>query len=484
MPPTTTRTSLAERLVEINQKWQAIHDDNMRAIGSAFAYFTQPAPAITQNRIAWPAKAAPEILPELAAPTVTLPPAVPAVIHGYGRGGNIHCQTERVPFRYAVIDASALIPSHNASSFRANPAHPGGQERDYTHDKAERLKVILNSAPDKFSADLILSDDPTPSNGPPMILASGAVLGGNSRAMVIQRVYAGKGAADLRAATITACARFGIDASAAESMERPAIVRMLTEQATEPARLSQLSRVLQKGLTQELSAGRDCAARARMLMGNPDSLAFIDDMLADGRSIREVLASDGASRRLLAFLQSADVLSAQEITLYAKPTGGFAEEGKRLVERTLLATVVSDPGILDDIPQPIVNKLAANLADLAFTRARDGWNLQRPIESALCAYQRFRVADMGSTAADLRAWIDQTDQMTLIPDAIAQDADGRTILELLVGETAQGWRDRIKAYGAACRSCMPGQIRMFGADVEPAAAFAAAFGDNAGRMAA
>ena len=224
--------------------------------------------------------------------------------------------------------------------------------RDYAGDKNEQMKVMDYSKPQNFDARHLLSDDPSPANGPPMVDERNSAIGGNNRAMIARRVYGDQvQGAKLKAATVEAAGKFGLDPQQLAGMKKPVIVRRLAESGMSPGRLTEMSRILQKGRTQETSDTVDAISRAKVLMQKPGALDAIDHALGSGKSIREVLGKEGESRRLLHHLENAGVLTPQEVSKYATPQGTFSEEGKRLVERTLLGTVAFDnPHLLDDAP--------------------------------------------------------------------------------------------------------------------------------------
>jgi hypothetical protein len=137
------------------------------------------------------------------------------------RGNALTIETaagEKIPAAWAIMESDDLIPSHDASTFRPNPLYPPDvQERDYQNSKDEQAKVYRNEA--DFNPDFVLTDNPDPVNGGPMILGNGRVMGGNSRAMVVQRVYGlregappnGTRAESLRSRVIERAPFFGIE---------------------------------------------------------------------------------------------------------------------------------------------------------------------------------------------------------------------------------------------------------------------------------
>jgi hypothetical protein len=396
----------------------------------------------------------------------------------------IDTPTEKVPARYALIEADQVKPSNDPFTFQKNPDHAGGQERNYLRDTNERQKVIENAA--KFDSRHVLSDDPTPANGPPMVIEDGSVMGGNSRAMVQQRVYRdAKRAPQLKADTIEAAKRFGLDPEVAARMDKPMIVRVLDENPVgNQGRLAELSRVLQKGLTQEMSTGQDAASRAKILAKDSDTLDRIAQLLStDGESVRDVLSSPGKSEQLAHLLVESGAVNKTELSRYMKDSrlgGGFTEDGKKLVENILLSTAVQDPTALDGLPNNVIQKLTGNLADLAYVSTNGGrWSIGADLTKALEGLQRFRARGNGLTLDD---WLNGREQMSLVPDPITEPGSerARRLLKALADDTAAEFKSRIRNYARDARAENPSQAKMFGAqDVSPAEAFDDAFGGDA-----
>lgn len=114
--------------------------------------------------------------------------------------------------RYEVRELSAIQPSHVGQTFSPNPRHTRKNERDYS--KAEnQQRVVENSSEEKFNPRYHITDNPDASNGPPVVDENGSILGGNSRGMILQRVYGrnGRGANAYRTLLEKQAAQFGID---------------------------------------------------------------------------------------------------------------------------------------------------------------------------------------------------------------------------------------------------------------------------------
>ncbi len=92
----------------------------------------------------------------------------------------------QVPVKYAVVEASDLIPSQTAEG-AANPDYPVElQPRDRTRavSQAQVSSIAQNLNP------ALLERSPTASDGAPIVAPSGVVESGNGRVLAIQRAYA------------------------------------------------------------------------------------------------------------------------------------------------------------------------------------------------------------------------------------------------------------------------------------------------------
>lgn len=381
-----------------------------------------------------------------------------------------------VKARYKLVEADSLIPSHHEFNFRPNEKHVGGQERQYDTDRAEREKVVNNDR--KFDSRHVLSDDPTPANGPPMAARDGSVIGGNSRAMVIKRVYTGDDARSdqLRQDTLDAAQRMGI--AGGDALNKPVLVRELDEPVTKD-NAAQLSRQLQKGLTQDMTAEADAASRGKLLLKNEKTLPALESILGDGGTVRDAMSRPSSAKRIIGLLNDSGAMTPQETSKFLEPDGSFTEDGKKMVERVLTSSVVSDPNLLKDLPANVAAKITSNLADLAYTKTKgDGWDLTEPLTKALTSYMKMR----GAEGVDAKALGRYAEQSQLVKDPGLDDPRARPILESLVKENTQQFKQRVKAYAEDARSLDPGQSRMFGtADVTPEQAFKDAFAETTPR---
>ena len=133
---------------------------------------------------------------------------------------------EGVAARYEVVDAADIQASHKHDTFAKNPKYPKGiQERRYHDDPTEQYKVIDSAQNPEMR--YLVTDNPDAINGPPIVTKDGVVLGGNSRAMTIQRMYSDhpENAAAYKETVRRNAERFGLDPDKVAGMEAPVLVR-------------------------------------------------------------------------------------------------------------------------------------------------------------------------------------------------------------------------------------------------------------------
>jgi len=134
-----------------------------------------------------------------------------------------------VSFRYEVVEAADLVPSHDPLSFAENPAFPQElQPRD--RNLPERQQQVRDMAARLRPEELEASASTT--TGAPLIGPDGLVESGNGRTMAIVNAYAqGLPTAQAYRASLV---RAGFDQAA--TMQRPVLVRRRTSELTPDAR--------------------------------------------------------------------------------------------------------------------------------------------------------------------------------------------------------------------------------------------------------
>jgi hypothetical protein len=291
---------------------------------------------------------------------------------------------------YRAVEADDLIPSHDArQNFAPNP-EGDENERPY-HDpvqgSASRHTVhAIAHAPDPA---LLTTDTPTAVDGPPVTARTGQVLGGNARSMAMQLAYsrAGTAAQTVRQGMIDAASKFGLDPSAVAGLKNPVIVRELHK----PGARGELSRALNESMTSGKTSATDAASRAARVSAG--TATAISNMLAvgDGRSVRDVLADSRAAHDVVSRFIKDGVWTEADAIKYLNPrTHLLNEDGKTLIERTLLGRIVDDPTVLGSITPAVRSNLVGGLGEITRLAADLTTDIRPQVKDAVEAFNAWK----------------------------------------------------------------------------------------------
>jgi hypothetical protein len=306
--------------------------------------------------------------------------------------------------RYCLTSAQKLIPSHNPQrGFSRNPDYPTDvQERTYDRDKAEQLKVI--GIAQNLIPELVFNGAPGAIDGLPVVTPSGIVLGGNGRTMALQLHYA-QGGQVARNYLLGHARQFGFTRAQVDALPDPVVVRVVSPAASGGAaqkrELQELVRLLNVPLTQSLDVRAESVAESRRLS---DEVLDILSVALDGDiSLAEYLSSP-ASRTLASALRRSGILTDRNAGRLLSPSGdSFSEDGKRFVERLLLAALIPDVQILDRLDGRIRESLARS-APWWLSAAAGGtdWDLRPALAAAAADLIAMRREGAPSVDAYLR----------------------------------------------------------------------------------
>ncbi len=286
--------------------------------------------------------------------------------------------------RFCLTSAARLNPSHlPAQGFAKNPSYPPEvQERAYDRDKAEQIKVI--GIAQNLVPELVFNGAPGAIDGLPVVTEDGIVLGGNGRTMALQLHYA-QGGTTARTYLLDHARQFGFTREQIAALPDPVVVRVIETSAnddpTHKQELQRLVRLLNVPLLKSLDARSESVAEARRL---PDEvLEILSVALLEETSLSEYLSSP-ASRTLARALRRAEILTdANAVRLLAVDGQSFSDEGRRFVERILLASLIPDADILDRLDGRVRESLArAAPWFLSAAAGGEGWDLRPALRAA------------------------------------------------------------------------------------------------------
>jgi hypothetical protein len=278
--------------------------------------------------------------------------------------------------RYRVVEASSLIPSHDAESFAVRPDYPAGvQGRRYHADKAAQANVAAGAQ--AIDPERLIRDTGS-AGGTPIVTPDGIVLAGNQRTMMLQRAQrlGLESAGRYRAALLERAQRFGIDPAELEGMELPVLVREVTDPAldiADPKALRQFNDLSDTPTQKAKSAVDEGMTRANRLREAEASMTLFQRTVGADETLRDFLG-DARGTAFARQLVEDGVFSPQEVARYIDAKSGkLTTDGKNLIEQMMYAAAVGDPDVLQraltTIPA-ITRKLDSALP--AIIRAAEG----------------------------------------------------------------------------------------------------------------
>jgi GGDEF domain-containing protein len=262
------------------------------------------------------------------------------------------------PARYAVLEASELIPSHLPDSFQPDPRYPAGvQEREYHRQAEEQVKVVQGAQ--KLNPALVLADTPSAVDGPPLVTSGerALVMGGNGRAMMLARAMREDRTRELyRKALLEKAPGFGLDRAKVEAMKAPVLVRVLEAVGADAPHEELVAAVRRtnEGMTQALSPRARAVAEAKNL--SPETVAGIGQLLSDAgeASLRDVMRENPG--RVVELLQRDGLINQQNRSSWLQG-GELTDEAKERVEGMFLGRVLGSGDRMAQTAPSLLGKL-------------------------------------------------------------------------------------------------------------------------------
>lgn len=268
-----------------------------------------------------------------------------------------------LPAHYAIVEADDLIPSHDARRGFARNLSGDLNERDYADPvEGKPFRETVERIAKDLKRRILLSDTPTPTDGPPIVTSKGVVLGGNARAQAIQLAYA-RGTAqqvDFGGAVRQAAIQRGVPVEQMPRTSRhPVLVRVVAD-GSEGAP-GELSRILNESLTTAKGATTEAVSRGALV--SPQAATEIAGALGGG-TLRDALGDPSRAKTILRALVSSGAFTQGDLVELTDPTKGTpTQAGKQVIEDALLGAVITDVRVLSETPpavrQTIIRALPA-----------------------------------------------------------------------------------------------------------------------------
>lgn len=286
--------------------------------------------------------------------------------------------------RYAVRELEDVQASHSGHSFEPNPKYRLKNDRDYTSQENQG-KVVNWSTPAEFDPSFHLTDNPDAQNGPILIDSQGNALGGNGRAMILERVYDlnPAGAEAYRKLLTKKAAVFGIDPEAIAGMKRPVLVREISDAdlASHAKKQQAITDFNVKGTAALKPAEQAIADSRRVSQQTLDHIASELDNEGEGATLAQILEG-GRGVEVVNRLIQDGVIAPQERAAYM--TGdALTPAGKDRVSKLMLGRFFSDPAQLDNLGAALRNKIERVAAPLSQLEREPYWSLTRDFQQAM-----------------------------------------------------------------------------------------------------
>lgn len=284
--------------------------------------------------------------------------------------------------RYEVRELGDIQASHNPFSFEKNPDYRLTNDRDYS-SAANRLDVEDASKAGVFDPRLLLTDDPTATNGPPVIYEGGEVLGGNSRTMMLARVYRNHPieAMKYRQGIEQRAAQYGLDTKQLKRFDQPVLVRVID---SKPENLQKLITDLNVQPGKAMTSTEAATARGKNLA--PETMKFLGDKLfAEGPdgTLADALRGQKGIIVLDRLIRDGSI-PAGERNKYLTDQGEISAVAKSEIEGMMLGRMFDSADQMKATTPAIKNKLARIAPQLAKLSGSE-WDISKLIPNALRA---------------------------------------------------------------------------------------------------
>lgn len=384
------------------------------------------------------------------------------------RGGGVAVQHVggEVQARYELVELDDIAASHlPRSSFQKNPAYGLTNERAYHSDKGEQEKVIGRSLPGRFKPAFLLSESVDATHGAPIVDAQGNVLGGNSRAMLLDLAYDD---AASRAAYISElrsrAANFGIEAADVDGMRRPVLIRRVEGDLSAKEKAALVHRFNQD-FKQDLDSRGEGVSKSRFVSDR--SFSILAEGLSEHGSLRAYLDSK-VSTRLVDSLLEDGAMEETRKSRYVTPSGLLNTEGKAYVEQVLRGMVAKDYELVRNLPASLTNLLDRILPHAARVMARGGeWDITPQLREALRLYTSY----LSGNHETLAAFLDQGELVN--PDPAKQSKVVRLLLHAMDRMKPTQFERAWSAYANKAMMTQGGKTVLPGMETSPAEALGA-----------
>lgn len=296
---------------------------------------------------------------------------------------------------YAVRELGDVVPSNNPQNFQPNPDYYHVNDRRYEDEPQYQTQIINRSrstGPEPFAAGHLVNNSITADSGPPIIDSDGNVLGGNSRSMILSRVYSGdaKAAESYKQALKEQASVYGIDPKSIDAMKQPVLVREI-DSARNLAKpeiqraITELNVPSTTPLTRE-----EQGASSRISEAAADFISRRIESSGEDATLSKVM-DDHGTEIINRLIEDGAITAGERNTLIKD--GSVTAEGKARVERALTGRLYSDLDQLKATPASVRANIERAAPALLRTEGTD-WDIIPTFRRAIDAATESRSAKM------------------------------------------------------------------------------------------
>ena len=295
-------------------------------------------------------------------------------------------QKENVTYR--IVEAGDAIASHEPVGFSKREDYPEGvQERKYHSDKAEMMKVIRNAQ--QFDPAYLINTNPHATNGPPILTPEGIVLGGNSRVMSTQRVYANhpESAEAYKDFLKKQAETFGFSADEVSKFKAPLLVREYKPKTETKDHLAKLVRTLNESKTQGIDE-RQLGLATAVKIRDGRTLGALKTALKESSAgnVEGLMTKPSpALSRFKEALFADGVLTNENMNEMIRTQDGTLNgRGRDFIKSMLVGYVVRDSDLLEGLSTSSINHLSTAISKLASAGINE--HTQKAMQDAIEIY--------------------------------------------------------------------------------------------------
>jgi hypothetical protein len=333
---------------------------------------------------------------------------------------------------YQVRELSDVQPSHSGITFNPNEKYALVNDRDYSNP-LNQGKVVTNSGPGKFDPSYHITDNPDATNGPVVVDSDGHALGGNGRAMILQRVYKynPEGTAAYRAMLEKKAAQFGLDPQQISKMKQPVLVRELADSELEGNGKQEAITDFNKSGTAAMTPAERAIADSRRISANTlDDIAHRLEQTGPDATLADLLRGRNGTQVLDKLIDDG-VLPHQERAGLASGDA-LTEAGNDRIRKMIVGRFFRDPAQIDTTPAGLRSKLESMAAPLSRVDGVVGWDLTPHIQDAMSLLEEARthgIVNLDDLLAQRGFWGDARYSPEAVTLAKAmQGSSARTLL--------------------------------------------------------